>query len=573
MKKTLDINIQRRITIILFFFLIALLSLFSRFFILQIVHYKDYSFLAARQYSSSLNIAPERGIILVQDKNAKRIPIALNQSQKALIASPKHVQDPEVVSKLLSTEFGLTQKDIFEKLSKSEDQYEVIIKKVGEEQAQKISEKRLPGFFFEEEKHRIYPQNTLASHILGFVSVDKQYEVGKYGLEKFYNNDLSRQQNFFEGLSDSENLVASFGKKIINPPKNGFDIVTTIDLNIQLKTQEIIKKAVEKWQATSGTTLVLEPDTGKILAGESYPSFNPNEFYKIKNFSLFLNPLIEAFYEFGSVLKPITMAAGIEEKKINPTSVYEDKGEIKIKGYTIRNFDEKAYGFQTITQVLEKSLNTGAVHVARLIGKDIHKEYLRKFGLGEKSGVDLPGEVSGKLSHLEANRDIDFATASFGQGLAITPIQLASAIGAIANGGNLMKPYVVEKIIDGSGNEIIKKPEIRRNVISRETSEALTKMLVSAVKNGFENRAGIKGYFVAGKTGTAQIPKKEGRGYSDKVIHTFVGYAPAFRPKFLILLQLNEPKGNRFAANTLTQPFHDLAEYILNYYEVPPDEK
>ena len=226
-----------------------------------------------------------------------------------------------------------------------------------------------------------------------------------------------------------------------------------------------------------------------------------------------------------------------------------------------------------MSQVIEKSLNTGVVYVARLIGKEAHREFLRRFGLGEKTGVDLPGELSGDISNLEEGRDIDFATAAFGQGIAVTPLQTAMAIGAIANHGILMKPYVVERITEDSGNEMRREPETVRRVISEKTAEELTKMLVATVRNSFENRANVKGYFVAGKTGTAQIPREDGKGYSDDVIHTFVGYAPAFDPKFLVYIQLNKPKGNRFAANTLTPFFHDLAEYMLNYYEIPPDER
>ena len=226
-----------------------------------------------------------------------------------------------------------------------------------------------------------------------------------------------------------------------------------------------------------------------------------------------------------------------------------------------------------MTQVLEQSLNTGAVYVGNLLGKEKFKINLKKFGFGEKTGIDLPGEVAGSISNLSSLRDIDYATASFGQGISVTPLQLAMAVSAIANEGKLMKPYIVDKIIDESGAEIKNQPEIKREVMRKETAEILTKMLVSVVRIGYDNRAGVKGYFVAGKTGTAQVPKSDGRGYSDKVTHSFVGFAPAFNPRFLIFIQLNEPSGNRFAANTLPASFRNLAEYILNYYEVPPDEK
>ena len=308
------------------------------------------------------------------------------------------------------------------------------------------------------------------------------------------------------------------------------------------------------------------------MALANQPGFDPNEFFKEKDYSVFINPLVESMYELGSVVKPITIAAALNEGIIKPESTYNDEGVVSMAGYTMENADGKKHGVQTMTQVLEKSLNTGAVHVSKLLGKDRQWSYFKKFGFGSKPGVDLPGEISGNISNLDHGREIDFATASFGHGIALTSIQLAAAIGAIANKGILMKPFIVEKIIDNSGNETVHKPEISAEVISPETAETLTKMLVSVVKNGYDNRAGVNNYFIAGKTGTAQIPKKDKRGYSDDVVHSFVGYAPAFKPRFLVFFQLVKPQA-RFAATTLPPHFKELANFILNYYEVPPDEK
>lgn len=558
---------------VLLFFLAAFLALAGRLFVLQIVNHQEYQALAAKQHRFVKDLLPERGIIYARDKNGNLIPLALNQVQKTLAASPQIIKDAPSAAEMLSRELNLEKISTLEKLSKENDAYEVIAKKVDLEIAEKISPNLPTGLFFEEEKRRIYPHETLAAHLLGFVSVETDQEEGRYGLERFYDDNLSGQRGILRGAKDAAGFWVALGKKIIYPSKNGSSVALTIDYNIQTKAEEVLSGAQKKWGAPSGLIMVLEPSTGRMLAQASRPVFNPNEFSKEKDFSVFLNPAAEAMYEFGSVLKPLTMAAGLQEKAVRAESTYEDTGEVKIGGFTIKNFDLKAYGVQTMTQVIEKSLNTGMVHVARALGKERQLEYLQKFGLGERTRIDLPGEVTGNISNLLNRREIDYATASFGQGIALTPIQLASAIAAIANGGKLLKPFVVDTIADDSGNIYIAKPEMVREVISPETAETVTKMLVSAVKNGFENRAGVKGYFVAGKTGTAQIPKKDGRGYSDEVIHTFVGYAPAFDPKFLILLQLNEPKGNRFAANTLTPPFHDLAEFILNYYEIPPDEK
>lgn len=562
----------RRMTILLLFFFTAIGLLVSRLFVLQILHHREYVDLASRQHNSTEEVFPERGLIYSEDKDKKLIPLALNRTYSTLIASPKLIKSPENAATSISKILGVAYDQILQQLSKKNDSYEIIAKKVETADREKIEQKKIEGLSFQEEKGRVYPHGSLAAHLVGFVSRIGDRETGQYGIERLFEQDLAGEKGFLEGAKDASGFWIALGRKIVHPPKNGSAIVLTIDYNIQIKAEEILAAAKEKWRAPSGAVMVIDPMTGKILASAGNPSFDPNEYARQKDFSVFLNPLVQATYEAGSVMKPITMAGGIEEHLVTPDTTYQDSGVVKVNGYEIKNFDGKAYSTQTMTQVLEKSLNTGAVYVAKLLGPKRQYDYLRKFGFGEKSGIDLPGEVSGNLTNLDSGRDVDFITASFGQGIAVTPLQLAFAVGSIANGGNLMKPIAVARIVDDSGNISETKPEIRHRVISSATSETLTKMLVSVVTTGYENRAGVKGYFIAGKTGTAQIPNRTGRGYSDKVIHTFVGYAPAFHPRFLAVLQLNDPQGNRFASNTLTTSFHDLAEYILNYYEVPPDE-
>lgn len=559
---------------VLLFFLTAFAALLGRLFVLQVVYHKEYAELASRQQGVREEFFSERGGIFAKDKNGNAIPLALNKTEKTLAVSPKDVNNPEGLADTLQGLMDIKKEVLLDKFSKRDDPHEILLKNVDSEIAEKITGLNLEGLFFEETKGRIYPQKSVGAQLIGFVSKENQEMEGKYGLEKFYDKDLSGIRGILEGVKDGAGFLLALGRRIINPSQNGADLILTVDFNIQLKAEEVLNSVKDKWGANSGGILVVEPKTGKILAMAGNPSFDPNTFSKEKDFSVFLNPLTESMYELGSVMKPVTMAGALEEGLISPDTFYEDKGEVKIGGYTIKNFDGKAYKSQTMTQVLEKSLNTGAVYVSRLLGKEKQRRYLEDFGFGKKSGIDVPGEVVGDISNLDDGRDIDFATASFGQGIAVTPLQMAMSIAAIANGGKLMKPYIVEKVVDGSGNEFKKEPEVVRQVVSASTAEKLTKMLISVVRSGYENRAGVKNYFVAGKTGTAQIPKSDGRGYDpDRVIHTFVGYAPAFNPRFLVLLQLNEPKGNRFAANTLTPAFHDLAEYILNYYEVPPDER
>lgn len=573
-RRSFDAVIRSRINWVLMFFLAAALVLLARLFIIQIVNYREYVGLASKQHRLVKEISSERGSIFMQNKTGEFIPVAVNKTQRILASSPREVKDPKKAVEMLSSLLGISQEEIISKLSRKDDGYEIIAKKIGSDLADKIQQQKLPGIFLEEENQRFYPQGTTASRLLGFVSKnDENRQVGRYGLESFYEKELSGERGIFEGVKDAAGSWIALGKRIVHPPKNGSNVYLTVDYNIQLKAEEVLKKAREKWSAETGDVLVLEPQTGRILAMASLPGYDPNEFSKEKDYSVFINSVDEAMFEFGSVVKPLTMAAGLNENLIRPETTYEDPGIIQVSGFNIRNFDDKSHGLQTMTQVLEKSLNTGAVFVAKLLGPERQLAYLRKFGFGEKTGVDLPGEVPGSIANLNKGSEVDFYTAAFGQGVAATPLQMAMAMSAIANGGKLMKPYVAERIIDDAGNITENKPEIRREVISKNAAETLTRMLISVVVKGYDNRAGIKGYFVAGKTGTAQIPKKDGRGYSGQFLHSFIGYAPAFDPKFLILLRLQAPQGNIFAANTLPPYFKELAAFILNYYEVPPDEK
>lgn len=572
-KENFDAVVRRRINWVLLFFFVLLGVLAGKIFLMQIIHYRDYVSLAARQHRLVEELLPERGTIFFQDKKGNRIPVALTKTYQTVIASPKDIENPDSAASFLAKTLNLDEKALREKLSQKDDLHEIIAKKIEPDTAEKIEARNIKGLSLEEEKRRVYPHGVLASHILGFVSKEEKEEQGRYGIERFYEEELGGKIGFFEGAKDAFGFWVALGRRIVSPQKDGADILLTVDYNIQVKTEEILDGLVKKWMPSSGSALVMDPARGNILALAGNPRFDPNDFAKEKDFSIFLNPVVESRFELGSVMKPFTMAAAIQERVVTPETTYEDTGEVKIGGYTIKNFDLKAHGTPTMSQVIEKSLNTGIVFVSRLLGKDKQREYLKRFGFSEKTGIDMPGEVSGDISNLTDGRDIDFATASFGQGIAVSPIELVQAFGAIANGGNIFKPYIVDRVIDDSGNEAKKEPQLKREVISKETTETITKMLVATVRGGFEKRAEVKGYFIAGKTGTAEMPRRDGKGYSDKVIHTVVGYAPAFAPRFLILLQMNEPQGNRFAANTLTPAFHDLAKYILDYYEIPPDEK
>ena len=563
-----------RLVFLTLFFLVILAAVSARVFALAIVRHREFVLAAKRQHQLVEVLAPLRGAIYASDRTGRLQALAVENSFFTLAAVPKDVQDPGGAAEALAAIVLQDHTAILAKLTKRDDPYEPIARKLDDAAAQKIRALNIAGLRLEEVKRRTYPQGALGASLVGFVNYDDESgEQGAYGIERQYQSYLNGERGFFEGEKDAGGSWVALGQRILNPPVNGDSVVLTVDLNIQHRVEEELSSLLGKWQGESGAALVLEPKTGRILALASYPSFDPNSYSREKDFSVFRMPIVDAQFELGSVFKPITMAAGISEGAVTATTTYQDPGTVRINGFTISNFDGRAHGVETMTQVLEQSLNTGAMFVGERLGQDRFLDAIRRFGFGAESGVDFPGEIPGDISNLDAKRDIDYATASFGQGIAVTPLQLASAIGAIANHGLLMRPYVVEKIMTASGGAIGYHPEEVRRVVSPEAAETVSKMLVSVVRNGYDNRAGVKGYFVAGKTGTANIPLKNGRGYSDDVIHTFVGYAPAFDPRFLVLLQMNRPKGNRFASNTLAVPFHSITEFILNYYEVPPDDR
>ena len=349
------------------------------------------------------------------------------------------------------------------------------------------------------------------------------------------------------------------------------NVSVSIEPSVESYVEQALRAVGEKFSSRETGGIVMDPRTGEVLAMAAFPSFDPNNYSNYQP-SLFLNKSVQEVFEPGSSYKPITMSAGLDLGKVTPQTTYTDAGFVQSAGYTIHNFSNKVFGFQTMSQVLEQSINTGAMFVENIVGDDNFLNYAINIGFGQRTGIDLPGEVNGDITNLYSGRKINYLTASFGQGIAVTPIQLINAYSAIANGGKLMKPYVVEKIIKEGGEEIITKPEIVSIPFSEKTSNKLKTMLVGVVDNGFD-KARIKGYDIAGKTGTAQIPDGKG-GYDEKeFIHNFLGFAPAYDSKFVILIKMDRPHGITFAADSLSPTFREMAAFLINYFKIPPTRK
>ncbi len=554
-------------------------GIISRLFSLQILQYNYYHALAQDQHDIYQYLFPERGEILIQDlSDNQRVsqygyyPLAINKEFYQVYAVPQKIFDEqkEDFTDKLAKLLELDKEDILERINKKNDPYEPIKHKVSQGIAEQIDSWQIKGLEISPETWRYYPNGSLACHLTGFVGFEEEKKVGQYGLESYYEDELNGSTGFLSGKKDTSGYWIPSLRQELQPAENGASLVLTIDQNIQFKAEKELEQSVERWQATGGTIIVLEPASGAIRAMASWPTFNPNQYSQVEDIEVFLNPAVQKVYEPGSVFKPITMAAGLDSGLVSPETVYEDKGQIKIKGSTISNVNGEIYGQQTMTQVLEKSINTGAVFVQQKIGQEIFQDYIQRFNLDQPTGVDLVGEVGGDISNLFTGREINLATISFGQGITVTPLALTAAVGAIANQGKLMRPYLVEKIIENDGQEVNQEPQLIREAISAQSAKELIKMLVSVVENGFGRPAQVAGYSIAGKTGTAQIPDPEEGGYSEETIHTFIGFAPAFNPKFVILIKLDKPQGIRFAADSVSPVFREIAKYLFNYLEIPP---
>ena len=567
---------MKRLYFLLFLILAVGLVLIFRLFTLQILNYDFYKGLATNQHQTHQILPPKRGEIFLKDQfydqnsGSQLFSLAVNKEWSMVYAVPREIEDREAAVKLLAPLLEIDEEILRQKINKRSDPYEPLKSKVSSEIVKQIEDLNIKGIKLIPETWRYFPANTLACHVVGFVGFSGDEKIGQYGIEGYYNNKLGGEEGYLEGEQDTRGSLISVAKSFFQPAEDGTNLILTIDPNIQFFIEEKLKEIAERLKAEGGTIIIENPKTGAIRALANWPTFNPNNYSEVKDINVFLNPVVSSLFEPGSIFKPITMAIALDRKLVGPNTTYEDKGFVKIGGYTIENSVKTPQGIQTMTQVLEKSLNTGAVFVGQLINKKTFKDYLERFGFSQKTGIDLEGEIKGNISNLKNNRDIEYATATFGQGIAVTPIELISALSAIANGGKMMKPHVVEKIIYSNGKEETIKPMVLEQVVSPETAETLTKMMVSVVENGWSKKAYIPGYFIAGKTGTAQVPDPERGGYSDKTIHSFGGFFPAFDPQFFILIKLDNPKGIPFASESIVPVFREIAEYIINYYEIPP---
>lgn len=542
---------------------------------LQVIKGGSYRMLASSQHELQKTLNPERGKILVRDRSDGSLhPVATSRDSWLLYVEPNHLKDVAQAARELAPFASTTEAELFDRWSKNpEDAYDPIAKGLETAQADEIELKHLPGVGLAKSWARSYPEREIGGQLIGFVRLD-EYGAGKgvYGLEGTFDSILAGRSGFIDAQKDAggRRLMLEGGR--VRQATNGADLVLTIDRTIQYEVCRRTREALDRFKAQGITVVVLEPSTGRVMAMCSMPDFDPEHYGQVSDIGVYNNPATFVSYEPGSVFKAITMALGIESKKIGPETTYVDPGVEKIDDFEIKNSDEKSHGVQSMRQVLEKSLNTGTIFIQRLLGKDAFKKGVESFGFGTSTGIELKPESKGNISSLSKKADVFFATASFGQGLTVTPLQLASAYAAIANGGKLMRPYIVDEIIYADGSRKKTEPQMISRPISERSSNLMKGILVSVVERGHGASARLPGYFLAGKTGTAQVANPRGSGYLEgAIMTTFAGFAPADQPAFVMVVKMDRPQVGQWAESNASLLYKDLASYLLSYLGIPFD--
>ncbi len=540
-------------------------AIIARLFYWQIIRAEELREIGERQNSQTITVPSIRGQIRSRDD----FPLATNKISYILYSNPKIIEDRDKIAKTIANILSTDSASISAQLS-----LPLFWVKLGQnidtEKKKTIESLNIKGIGFQQEYSRFYPEASMAAHLIGFVGKNEEGKnKGYFGVEGRYNEQLEGRAGKLHAIRDA------LGNQILTDIReekkiDGRSVKLTLDRTIQYSADKRLKEGVERYRADGGSVIVMESKTGAILGMSSYPRFDPGHYYEYDP-GIYKNPVLSSLYEPGSTFKVLVMAAALDLNLVKPeTRCAICSGSISMGEYKIKTWNEEYFPNATMTDVIVHSNNIGMVFVSQKLGLKRALVYLRKFGLGDETGIDLQGETTGTIKDEKKWYPIDLATTSFGQGISLTPIQLITAINSLANQGRLMQPYVVDEIATEDGRRIKIKPKEREKTVSRETSKIITSMMVEATENGEAKWAKIKNYKIAGKTGTAQIPVA-GHYDPSQTIASFVGYFPSSDPRVTMLVLVNRPKTSIYGSETAAPIFFSIVRDIIKYYNLPSD--
>ncbi len=564
--KELEKGIRIRIRLIGVVFILGFALVAMRAFDLQVLQEEQWDERAERQHQKVIPLTPQRGTIF--DSNGEELAVSVDVD--SIYAEPRKLEDQALAAKQLAKALDLSSKTIISKL-KGNSNFVWLKRQTSPSQSDSVKALNIKGVGMIKEPRRFYPNSNIAAHLLGFTGLDPK---GLEGLELKYDKMILGRGGYLVMERDAMGRGMATGLPQVQGATRGHDLYLTLDKNLQYIAERELAEGLRKTESKAGSVVMLEPSTGKVLAMANYPEYNPNSFSRYKP-SQWRNRAVCDSFEPGSTFKVVLMAAALNEAVIDTKQKIDcENGEFRVGGKDIH--DHKRYQKLTPAEIIKYSSNIGMAKIGKMLEREAFHKYIEDFGFGQRTGIDLPGEVVGLLSSPDKWFEVDLAAISFGQGISVTPIQLTAAVAAIANGGHLMEPYIVDRVVDSQGQVTQQnKPRMVRKVIARDVAQTVSQMMEMTTEvGGTATNARVPGFRVAGKTGTAQKVDAVTGGYSaDKWVTSFVGFLPAENPQLVMLVTLDEPKIGHYGGLTAAPIFSRIASQAMRSLKVAPTEE